>query len=183
MIDGNSLQGISQEQLDDPNTDVLTTHHYTLTPGNLFCRRFRGIGDVLLARCWNWQDAQEYWPPETKCAAVDVDYDTWVGPAEWMPFQANRFHYDWHWWYNFGCGDLGQRRHPRIRLRAVGAGRDDAPLHYLRAPAANTSSTTTSSSPTRSRSPSSIRATAKSATADADLRNAAVVDDLSVQRR
>ena len=36
-----------------------------------------------------------------------VDYDTWVGPAEWMPFQANRFHYDWHWWYNFGCGDLG----------------------------------------------------------------------------
>jgi predicted dehydrogenase len=24
-----------------------------------------------------------------------------------MPFQANRFHYDWHWWYNFGCGDLG----------------------------------------------------------------------------
>jgi predicted dehydrogenase len=24
-----------------------------------------------------------------------------------MPYQANRFHYDWHWWYNFGCGDLG----------------------------------------------------------------------------
>ncbi len=24
-----------------------------------------------------------------------------------MPFQANRFHYNWHWWYNFGCGDLG----------------------------------------------------------------------------
>jgi hypothetical protein len=28
VIDGNSLQGISDEQLADPNTDVLTTHHY-----------------------------------------------------------------------------------------------------------------------------------------------------------
>jgi hypothetical protein len=24
-----------------------------------------------------------------------------------MPFQANRFHYHWHWWHNFGCGDMG----------------------------------------------------------------------------
>ena len=51
--------------------------------------------------------AQEYWPHEAERAAQQVDYDTWVGPAEMMPFQANRFHYDWHWWYNFGCGDLG----------------------------------------------------------------------------
>jgi predicted dehydrogenase len=24
-----------------------------------------------------------------------------------MPYQENRFHYDWHWWYNFGTGDIG----------------------------------------------------------------------------
>ena len=36
-----------------------------------------------------------------------VNYDMWVGPAEFVPFQKNRFHYNWHWWYNFGTGDIG----------------------------------------------------------------------------
>ena len=35
VIDGNSLQGVSQEQLDDPNIDVITTHHYP-HPGQNF---------------------------------------------------------------------------------------------------------------------------------------------------
>ena len=26
---------------------------------------------------------------------------------EFVPYQANRFHYHWHWWYNFGVGGLG----------------------------------------------------------------------------
>ena len=43
-------------------------------------------------------------PPTRRPAC---DYDTWVGPAEWLPYQTNRFHYDWHWWYNFGCGGMG----------------------------------------------------------------------------
>ncbi len=34
VIDGNSLQGVSQEQLDDPNIDVITTHHYPHPGGN-----------------------------------------------------------------------------------------------------------------------------------------------------
>jgi mannan endo-1,4-beta-mannosidase len=34
VIDGNSLQGVSQEQLDDPNIDVITTHHYPRPGGN-----------------------------------------------------------------------------------------------------------------------------------------------------
>ena len=61
-----------------------------------------------MAKCWNWQIAKRHRPHEAeRRRRPGVDYDTWVGPAEWMPFQANRFHYDWHWWYNFGCGDLG----------------------------------------------------------------------------
>jgi predicted dehydrogenase len=65
------------------------------------------IGDVLQARCWNWQMRKNIGHMKPSAPPRGVDYDTWVGPAEWMPFQANRFHYDWHWWYNFGCGDLG----------------------------------------------------------------------------
>jgi predicted dehydrogenase len=65
------------------------------------------IGDVLLARCWNWQERKNIGHLKPSAPPSTVDYDTWVGPAEMVPFQANRFHYDWHWWYNFGCGDLG----------------------------------------------------------------------------
>ena len=24
-----------------------------------------------------------------------------------VPFQENRFHYTWHWWFDFGTGDMG----------------------------------------------------------------------------
>lgn len=65
------------------------------------------IGDVLQSKCWNWQMRSDIGRMKPSAPPPGVDYDTWVGPAEWMPFQANRFHYDWHWWHNFGCGDLG----------------------------------------------------------------------------
>jgi predicted dehydrogenase len=65
------------------------------------------IGDVLIAKCWNWQLRDDIGHKQPAPPPKNVDYDTWVGPAEFVPFQPNRFHYNWHWWYNFGCGDLG----------------------------------------------------------------------------
>ena len=65
------------------------------------------IGDVLIAKCWNWQRRDSIGHQTPSDPPATVDYDTWVGPAEWLPFQANRFHYDWHWWYNFGSGGMG----------------------------------------------------------------------------
>ncbi len=65
------------------------------------------IGDVLIAKCWNWQRRESIGHQQPSSPPVTVDYDTWVGPAEWLPFQSNRFHYDWHWWFNFGSGGMG----------------------------------------------------------------------------
>jgi hypothetical protein len=31
------------------------------------------------------------------------------GPAPKRPFQANRFHYNWHWFWDTGNGDLGNQ--------------------------------------------------------------------------
>jgi len=36
----------------------------------------------------------------------EVDYDFWVGPAAWLPFNACRFHKNWRWNYDFGGGQL-----------------------------------------------------------------------------
>ncbi|MEO6811929.1 MAG: Gfo/Idh/MocA family oxidoreductase [Isosphaeraceae bacterium] len=36
-----------------------------------------------------------------------VDYDLWLGPAAKLPLTRRSFHYDWHWFWNTGNGELG----------------------------------------------------------------------------
>src|SRR5204863_6810149 len=38
-----------------------------------------------------------------------VDYSTWLGPAPMRPFNPNRFHYNWHWFWDTGNGDIGNQ--------------------------------------------------------------------------
>ena len=39
-----------------------------------------------------------------------VDYDLWTGPADLeQPLRRKRFHYDWHWFYAYGNGDMGNQ--------------------------------------------------------------------------
>jgi predicted dehydrogenase len=38
-----------------------------------------------------------------------VDYNTWLGPAAMRPFNPNRFHYNWHWFWDTGNGDIGNQ--------------------------------------------------------------------------
>lgn len=42
-------------------------------------------------------------PPAT------VDYDLWCGPAPKVPLMRSRLHYDWHWVWDTGNGDLGNQ--------------------------------------------------------------------------
>ncbi len=65
------------------------------------------IGEVLVAKAWDVQRRVSIGRGTPEDPPPGVDYDLWVGPAEFLPYQANRFHYHWHWWYNFGVGGLG----------------------------------------------------------------------------
>lgn len=38
-----------------------------------------------------------------------VNYDLWCGPREVVPLRRKRFHYDWHWFWDYGNGDMGNR--------------------------------------------------------------------------
>ena len=42
-------------------------------------------------------------PPST------CDYGLWTGPAEMQPLSRKNLHYDWHWVFNTGNGDLGNQ--------------------------------------------------------------------------
>jgi len=38
-----------------------------------------------------------------------VDYNLWCGPAEMEPLRREKLHYNWHWVWNTGNGDLGNQ--------------------------------------------------------------------------
>jgi predicted dehydrogenase len=38
-----------------------------------------------------------------------IDYNLWCGPAPMGPLTRKRLHYDWHWVWETGCGDLGNQ--------------------------------------------------------------------------
>ncbi|TWT31665.1 Gfo/Idh/MocA family protein [Blastopirellula retiformator] len=37
----------------------------------------------------------------------ELDYDLWVGPAPMNPYRTNLVHYQWHWIWDYGNGELG----------------------------------------------------------------------------
>jgi predicted dehydrogenase len=85
------------------------------------------IGDVLVAKAWNSQKRANIGHRKPSKPPANVDYDLWVGPAPLVPFQANRFHYTWHWWYDFGTGDMGNDGVHDIDIARWGLGVDTHP--------------------------------------------------------
>jgi len=67
------------------------------------------IGDVYFARglCFKWRPEIGRKPVEP--VPPGVHYDLWLGPAPLAGFTRNRFHYNWHWFWDYGNGDLGNQ--------------------------------------------------------------------------
>jgi predicted dehydrogenase len=85
------------------------------------------IGDVLVAKAWNIQRRANIGHEQPSEPPAGVNYEMWVGPAEFVPFQKNRFHYNWRWWYNFGTGDIGNDGTHEIDYARWGLGVEGLP--------------------------------------------------------
>jgi predicted dehydrogenase len=44
-----------------------------------------------------------------KAPPSELDYDIWLGPATKQPYHENLVHYRWHWFWDFGNGDIGNQ--------------------------------------------------------------------------
>ena len=51
-----------------------------------------------------------------------VDYNMWCGPANMEPLHRQMLHYVWHWFWNTGCGDLGNQGVHEMDLARWGIG-------------------------------------------------------------
>ena len=85
------------------------------------------IGDVLMAKAWNIQRRGNIGRAKPGKPPGHIDYDMWVGPAELVAYQSNRFHYKWHWWYNFGTGDMGNDGSHELDIARWGLGVETFP--------------------------------------------------------
>ena len=65
------------------------------------------IGDIYMARCvcFNRRDAipaqPDASPPEK------LDWNLWQGPAAEQPYNPNYVPYNWHWYWRYGNGEVG----------------------------------------------------------------------------
>ncbi|MBN2309239.1 MAG: Gfo/Idh/MocA family oxidoreductase [Candidatus Hydrogenedentes bacterium] len=85
------------------------------------------IGDVLVAKAWNSQRRVNIGHESPSDPPPGFAYDLWVGPAPKPPFQKNRHHYTWHWWYDFGTGDVGNDGIHELDIACWGLGVDTHP--------------------------------------------------------
>jgi predicted dehydrogenase len=80
------------------------------------------IGDLYMARglCFKRRDTIGVARPEPVPAGVH--YDLWLGPAPKREFTKNRFHYTWHWFWDYGNGDFGNQGIHELDIARWGLG-------------------------------------------------------------
>ena len=76
------------------------------------------LGKTPTARAWIGGSRPNIGKEPDSAVPPGVDYNLWLGPAPERAFNTNRFHYRWHWMWDYGTGELGNNGiHALDRLR------------------------------------------------------------------
>jgi len=78
------------------------------------------LGKVALVRCWQCQVRASIGNPPDGAPTPGVDYDQWLGPAPKRPFNPNRFHYNWRFFWDYGNSELGNQGVHMIDVALMG---------------------------------------------------------------
>ena len=63
------------------------------------------LGKIRLVRAWAYQDWMGNIPKEPDSdPPAGIDYDFWLGPAPKRPFNKNRFHFNFRWYWDYAGG-------------------------------------------------------------------------------
>jgi len=80
------------------------------------------LGRVRMAKAINSQLRGPIGRKADTATPPHVNYDLWLGPAPQRPFNPNRFHYNWHWFWDYGTGDAGNDGIHQIDIARWGLG-------------------------------------------------------------
>ena len=64
------------------------------------------IGTPYLARAWYANTRTGIGKGKVVPVPANLDYELWQGPAPRTPYRDNIIHYNWHWFTNWGTGEI-----------------------------------------------------------------------------
>jgi predicted dehydrogenase len=67
------------------------------------------LGKVGLIKTWIHQLRPTIGRPADGSPPPGADYDMWLGPAPKRPFNENRFHYNWRFFWDYGNSEIGNQ--------------------------------------------------------------------------
>lgn len=80
------------------------------------------IGDVKVARGLCYKSRGSIGPKGDYPIPANINYDLWSGPAPILPLTRKSLHYDWHWIWAYGNGDLGNQGIHQMDIARWGLG-------------------------------------------------------------
>jgi predicted dehydrogenase len=66
-------------------------------------------GKLLVSKGYCCKPRWSIGKKETSKPPADLDFNIWLGPAPEQPYHGNLVHYNWHWFWDFGNGDIGNQ--------------------------------------------------------------------------
>lgn len=69
-------------------------------------------GKLLVSKAWASKNGQGRWSigfKEHKEPPENLDFNIWLGPAPQQSYHENIVHYNWHWFWDFGNGEIGNQ--------------------------------------------------------------------------
>jgi len=69
----------------------------------------RKLGKICEINTWECQLRPTIGNPPDSDPPATVDYDVWLGSAPKRPFNVNRFHYNWRFFWDYGNSELGNQ--------------------------------------------------------------------------
>ena len=67
------------------------------------------LGKLLVSYGWASKPRGGIGTKEPKEPPKEVDFNIWLGPAPVQPYHENLVHYNWHWFWDFGNGEIGNQ--------------------------------------------------------------------------
>jgi predicted dehydrogenase len=81
-----------------------------------------GMGEVKLARGLCYKTRTSIEKRGIYAIPAGIDYNLWCGPAPMAPLTRSKLHYDWHWQWPYGNGDLGNQGVHQMDIARWGLG-------------------------------------------------------------
>ncbi len=69
-------------------------------------------GKLLVSKAWASKPGNGRYSigfKEAKEPPAELDFNLWLGPAQEMPYHENIVHYNWHWFWATGNGEIGNQ--------------------------------------------------------------------------